>query len=67
MPDADKIFDEALGQVADLLEQETVGSCTCDVKTPEVERHDAKCRYRILRQAAQRIRDFVAVQAGSRD
>lgn len=37
----------------------SLGSCTCQTKTPEAEHHDEKCRYRKINQAMDITRDIL--------
>lgn len=40
------------------IEQACVASCSCVTKTPDWEAHEEDCRYRVLHEAAFRLREY---------
>ncbi len=48
------------GDLIERIERATVASCSCLTKTPDWQYHEINCRYRLLQEAADQLRDHEA-------
>ena len=68
LPDTREGFERELHDgIVNRLVSLTVGTCSCDTKSPELKYHSEACRYRIASEALELARPFYAPATGERE